>query len=165
MLVTHKETWIKGVESMSPLTFITVSKNRNRCCSCLLSQQYFYNHSIKGIQLVTFVLLAVVDSCLCLVCISKRAADLIEGMTFAPVTEQQIPLNHSLVLKQQLRHTHTHTHTQRKPLKKQSMCHTTRAQTIILLQDQLCWDFPFQPKQVGLLHFVVCILQAIQKQP
>lgn len=102
---------------MSPLTFITVSKNRNRCCSCLLSQQYFYNHSIKGIQLVTFVLLAVVDSCLCLVCISKRAADLIEGMTFAPVTEQQIPLNHSLVLKQQLRHTHTHTHT-KKTIKK-----------------------------------------------
>lgn len=49
MLVTHKETKIKGAESMSPLTFITVSKNRNRCYGCLLSQQYFYNHTIKRI--------------------------------------------------------------------------------------------------------------------
>lgn len=30
MLVTHKETGIKGVESMSPLTFITVSQEQKQ---------------------------------------------------------------------------------------------------------------------------------------
>lgn len=45
----HKETGIKGVESMTTLTFITVSQEQKQMLLLSALPKVFYDHSIKRI--------------------------------------------------------------------------------------------------------------------